>query len=149
MIIEVRINRDVIGTVEIHNVTANGPDPKLPIHTYDWTYGSDHGAKLDGRVTHRFSDGAMVLASKVLDEIAVRYEIAAVLVADTPDSPKVSPEDVQPRETATRGECRCGHAAKDHYHAIADCQARCLCDDCPDDTGNDCWCAGFKPRSDR
>lgn len=77
MFIDVRINRDIIGTVEIHNVTANGPDPELPLHTYDWIFAGDGQRKLDGRVEHRYREGAMVLAHKVLTEIARRYEIAA------------------------------------------------------------------------
>lgn len=40
--------------------------------------------------------------------------------------------------------CICGHDANDHNGPIGDCQARCLCEECPDDTRNDCWCAGFK-----
>ena len=44
------------------------------------------------------------------------------------------------------GICECGHVAADHNGPINDCQARCLCDHCPDDTGNDCWCAGFRAK---
>lgn len=77
MFVEVRINRTVIGTVEIHNVTAAGPDPALPVHTYDWAFAGDGQRKLDGRIEHRYREGAMVLAHKVLAEIALRYEVAA------------------------------------------------------------------------
>ena len=44
------------------------------------------------------------------------------------------------------GVCECGHETGDHNGPMGDCQARCLCDSCPDDTGNDCWCAGFKAK---
>lgn len=84
MSVEVRINRDVIGTIEILNVTANGPDPELPIHTYDWTYSGQGFAgervhKLDGRIEHRYRDGAIVLAHNVLAAVASRYQVAAHL----------------------------------------------------------------------
>jgi hypothetical protein len=81
MYVEVRINRTVIGTVEISNVTANGPDPELPIHTYDWTYSGDGGRELQDRIEHRYRDGAIVLAHKVLEQIALRYEIEAEVTA--------------------------------------------------------------------
>lgn len=42
------------------------------------------------------------------------------------------------------GDCKCGHGEAAHNGPIGDCQERCLCDICPDDTGNDCWCASYK-----
>lgn len=41
--------------------------------------------------------------------------------------------------------CLCGHNATVHGVSEPGCAGRCLCDLCPDDTPNDCWCAGFKP----
>lgn len=102
MTIDVRVNGDTISTVGITNTTGHmGADD---VNTYEWAYFGDGRRKLADTVEHRFGDGAMVLASKVLAEIALRYEIAAGLAADTPDGPKISPEDAQPQESASGGD---------------------------------------------
>lgn len=40
--------------------------------------------------------------------------------------------------------CECGHGALLHGVSEPGCAGRCLCEACPDDTINDCWCAGFR-----
>lgn len=38
--------------------------------------------------------------------------------------------------------CICGHHEEDHT-AERGCSRQCLCEYCPSDTANDCWCAGY------
>lgn len=75
MTIDVRINGQVIGSAEIVNRTCRiGIDA---VNTYRWSYSGDANRVLYDTTEHRYGDGAVVLASKVLAEIALRYEIAA------------------------------------------------------------------------
>lgn len=73
--IAVSINGETIGTVEVENRTRlTRPDD---VNTYAWHYTGDAHRVLSDTLTHRYGDSAIVLASKVLTEIARRYEVAA------------------------------------------------------------------------
>lgn len=100
MTIRVEINDAKIGTVGISNVGGRiGVDD---VNAYEWAYFGDGERKLVGRLEHRYGDGAIVLASKVLAEIALRYQVAGSYTAKPLD----------------RGTCaECGFTPSTHTHA--------------------------------
>lgn len=74
MSIDVTVNGDTIGQVDIENRTRHTrPDDT---NTYAWHYRGDGHRVLTDTVDHRYGDGAMVLASKVMAAIALRYAAA-------------------------------------------------------------------------
>lgn len=75
----IKINGEQIGYVEItrvHEHIANGPDPDS-VNEYRWGYNRGGLDWAISHVTHRYGDGAVALAAKVLGEIADRHAIAA------------------------------------------------------------------------
>lgn len=79
MSIDVRINGEIIGQVDVANRTGNAVTDE--VNRYRWHFVGDGHRVLDDEIMHRYGDGAMVLAAKVLAEIAKRYEIAAAVKA--------------------------------------------------------------------
>lgn len=72
------INDDRIGTIAVTRTTCIG-EQSDSVNTYRWQYVRDDGSAV-GFVQHRFGDGAVALASKVLAEIAERHRIAGALM---------------------------------------------------------------------
>lgn len=97
--IELQINADEIGAVEVRRTTDVGSEPDS-INTYRWQYARDDGFAV-GLVTHRFGDGAIALASKVLADIAKRHQLAAQ--AQDIDEPKIITDTRKVAARARRG----------------------------------------------
>lgn len=77
LFVRVHVNEKLLGEAEIVNKTAQtGRDVS---NTYEWTYRGDAGRILDGTIRHRYGDGAIVLANRVLGDIASRYQVVAHL----------------------------------------------------------------------
>ncbi|MCG7592425.1 hypothetical protein [Mycobacterium sp. PSTR-4-N] len=95
--VKLALNGDGIGDIAITRVTDVGSEPDS-VNTYRWLYDrGDDSAR--GLVTHRFGDGAVVLASKVLAEIALRHQIAN----QAHHAPKVTTDDQKIATRAKRG----------------------------------------------
>ncbi len=84
LFVRVRINRQLIGNVEITNETHLTDLDST--NTYQWTFVGEHGRRLNGTIQHRYGDGAFVLSAAVMDEIAARYRIAAAARAQARDA---------------------------------------------------------------
>lgn len=77
MFVRVHVNDGLIGEVEITNRT--GHTGVNDVNTYAWTFNGDGQRMLDGTVDHRYGDGAIVLAHKVIGQVAMRYQVVAHL----------------------------------------------------------------------
>jgi hypothetical protein len=75
--IELNINGDPIGQVEITRQHDDNGTALDAVNTYQWSYTRDGNTHATGEVQHRYGDGAVILANTVLTEIAKRH--AAVL----------------------------------------------------------------------
>ena len=64
---DISVNHQRIGWWDAQRITTS-PDG---LHTYRWRAKGDHG-QLTGTLTHRYDEGAVVLASKVLAAYAGR-----------------------------------------------------------------------------
>lgn len=80
MRVTVTVNNTVVGEAEIINITGN--PTKRRIHLYRWTYQGENNRTLAATLQHKQADGAIVLASKVLASIALRYRIAGKVQRD-------------------------------------------------------------------
>ncbi len=74
------INDDPVGSVTITRQHDDNGTNIDAVNEYRWVY--SHGGKQSaaGTVKHRYGNGAVVLASEVLNEIAARHRIAAAVM---------------------------------------------------------------------
>lgn len=74
---ELRINTELIGAVEITRESESYSTDPDSVNTYLWSYSPDgvHWT-IPAGIQHRYGDGAILLAHKVLGEVALRYQIA-------------------------------------------------------------------------
>lgn len=75
MQVAITINGGRVANIDIFNRTA---DLAAPVHTYEWWF-VEGERRLADTLEHRWADGAVVLAAKVLAAVASRYEIAATV----------------------------------------------------------------------
>ena len=74
MYVDIAVNSELIAGVAITRTTSGGEQPDS-INTYRWTH-ARNGDTAVGFVEHRYGNGAIALAHKVLGEIAERHRIA-------------------------------------------------------------------------
>jgi hypothetical protein len=77
MEVDLKVNTHRIGRVIITRIHPDGGPPDR-VHTYTWRYSRDGQHEAVGTVEHRYGDGAVELAHKVLGELAERHRIAAL-----------------------------------------------------------------------
>lgn len=65
--LEMRINSDLVETVEVTREDGENGTDLGAVYTYRWRY-----RHVVGTVKHRYSDGVMTLAHRVLGEIEAR-----------------------------------------------------------------------------
>ncbi len=75
--VTLEINDARTGTVAITRTTSHGEQPDA-VNFYRWQYWRD-GESAVGHIEHRYGDGAVVLAAKVLAEVAERHQLAQVM----------------------------------------------------------------------
>lgn len=73
--VDLKVNTQRIGRVIVTRIHPDGGPPDR-IHTYTWRYSHDGQHETVGTVEHRYGDGAVELAHKVLGELADRHRIA-------------------------------------------------------------------------
>lgn len=73
--LDLRIGNDRVADIRVtRQDVQHGNDPER-VNTYRWYYTQDGGNEDTGLIQHRFGDGAVVLAQKVLGEIIGRQAI--------------------------------------------------------------------------
>jgi hypothetical protein len=77
MEVDLKVNTHRIGRVIVTRIHPDGGPPDR-VHTYTWRYSRDGQHEAVGTVEHRYGDGAVELAHKVLGELAERHRIAAL-----------------------------------------------------------------------
>jgi hypothetical protein len=77
MEVDLKVNTRRIGRVIVTRIHPDGGPPDR-VHTYTWRYSRDGQHEAVGTVEHRYGDGAVALAHKVLGELAERHRIAAL-----------------------------------------------------------------------
>jgi hypothetical protein len=75
MEVDLKVNTRRIGRVIVTRIHPDGGPPDR-VHTYTWRYSRDGQHEAVGTVEHRYGDGAVELAHKVLGELAKRHRIA-------------------------------------------------------------------------
>jgi hypothetical protein len=81
---DIKIGTERIASVEIVRARPTHNETDLDaVSTYQWTYTRDEGLPgATGYIDHRYGDGAIALAHKVLGLIAERHRIAAEMKPD-------------------------------------------------------------------
>jgi hypothetical protein len=81
---DLKIGTERIASVEIVRARPTHNETDLDaVNTYQWTYTRDKGLSgATGYIDHRYGDGAIALAHKVLGLIAERHRIAAEMRPD-------------------------------------------------------------------
>lgn len=79
--IDIRTGDERIGDIKITRLhdEADPVNTVRSVNTYRWHYTSDGLHEATGLIGHRYGDGALALAHKVLGEITERHAIAKEL----------------------------------------------------------------------
>lgn len=73
MTVDIRINGALIAQADVTNET--GGTQADDVNTYRWTYQGENGQQLEDTLQHRYGDGVVLLADKVIEHIARRYRL--------------------------------------------------------------------------